>query len=102
MDDGGARGCRSPLSKLRGIHCEPDRGIERGRGMKRTRKPRPELSPEVAACQRLSKDGASSTAAVRRRIALIVAEQKLGPLETKAVLPRRLTLYHLGRFAEKY
>ena len=45
--------------------------------MKRGRKPNPELSPEMDAHDRLTKDGASSNGAVRRRIALIAAERKL-------------------------
>jgi hypothetical protein len=71
--------------------------------MKRGRKPKPELSPEIAALKRLSKDGASSNAAVRRRIALIAAERKLDPSETRALMKGRcLTLRHLGQFAEKH
>ena len=70
--------------------------------MKRTPKPKPELSPELAACNRLTKDGASSKEAIRRRIALIVAERKLDVSETKAVMNGRLTLFALGEFAEKH
>jgi hypothetical protein len=71
--------------------------------MKRTPKPKPELSPEFAACDRLTNDGASSSAAIRRRIALIAAERHLDPSETKALLKGRwLTLRHLGLFAEKH
>src|SRR5260370_41833328 len=71
--------------------------------MKRGRKAKPELSPEVAACQRLTNDGASSNEAVRRRIGLIAAERKLDPSETKALMKGRcLTLRNLGQFAEKH
>ncbi len=71
--------------------------------MKRDRKPTPEVSPEIAALDRLSKDGASSNAAVRRRIALIAAERNLAPSETKALMrSRRLSLFLLGQFAKKH
>jgi hypothetical protein len=66
------------------------------------RKPKPEVSPEIAACQRLTKEGASSNATIRRRIALIAAERKLDPSETTAVMKGRLTLYHIGQFAKKH
>jgi hypothetical protein len=71
--------------------------------MKRTRKPKPELSPEIAACDRLTNDGACSNAAVRRRIALIAAERKLDPSETKTLMKGRwLTTFHLCQFAKKH
>jgi hypothetical protein len=57
--------------------------------MKRGRKPKPELSPELAAISRLSKDGASSNAAIRKRIALIAAERNLDPSETRALMTGR-------------
>jgi hypothetical protein len=48
--------------------------------------------------QRLNKDGASSNAMVRRRIALIAAERKLEPLETAALMKGRyIPLRPLGR-----
>jgi hypothetical protein len=53
--------------------------------------------------QRLNKDGASSNAIVRRRIALIAAERKLDPSETAALVKGRyIPLRPLGRFAEKH
>jgi hypothetical protein len=68
--------------------------------MKRGRKPRPELSPEIAACERLSEDGASSNATIRKRIALIAAERKLDPSETEALTKGRwLRTFHLCQFA---
>ncbi len=71
--------------------------------MKRGRKPKPEVSPEIAAISRLTKDGASSNAAIRRRIALIAAERKLEPSETVAFMKGRcLPLMQIGRFAKKY
>jgi hypothetical protein len=71
--------------------------------MKRGRKPKPELSPEVAAIWRLTDDGASSNAAIRRRIALIAAERKLDPSETMAMMKGRwLTTFHLCQFAKKH
>ena len=39
--------------------------------MKRGRKPKPEVSPEIAAYQRLTDDGASSNATIRKRIAVV-------------------------------
>jgi hypothetical protein len=54
--------------------------------MKRGRKPKPEVSPEIAAIERLVDDGASSIATIRKRIALIPAERKLDPLETMAMM----------------
>ena len=53
------------------------------------RKPKPELSAELVALGRLIDDGASSNAAVRRRIALIAAERKLHPSETAALMKGR-------------
>ena len=71
--------------------------------MKRGRKPKPELSPKIAAIHRLTKDGASSNATIRRRIALIAAERKLDASETKALMKGRwLTTFHLCQFAEKH
>jgi hypothetical protein len=71
--------------------------------MKRGSKPKPELSPKIAAIRRLTDDGASSNATIRKRIALIAAERKLDPLETKALMKRRwLTTYHLCQFAKKH
>jgi hypothetical protein len=53
--------------------------------------------------QRLNKDGASSNAAVRKRIALIAAERKLKPSETATFMKGRyIPLVPLGRFAEKH
>jgi hypothetical protein len=71
--------------------------------MKRTRKPKPELSPEIAALHRLGKDGAGSDAAVRRRISLIAAERKLDPPETEALMKGRwLSTFHICQFAKKH
>jgi hypothetical protein len=71
--------------------------------MKRGRKPKPEVSPKIAAIWRLSGDGAMSNAAVRKRIALIAAERKLDPSETKALIRGRwLSTYHLCQFAKKH
>jgi hypothetical protein len=67
------------------------------------RKPKPELSPEIAALDRLTKDGASDNAAIRRRIALIAAERPLAPSETNALMRgRRISLFLLGQFAKKH
>ena len=66
--------------------------------MKRGRKSKPEVSPELTACQRLTDDGASSNATIRKRIALIAAERNLDPSETKVLLKGRwLTLRHASR-----
>jgi hypothetical protein len=55
----------------------------------------------MAAYDRLEKDGAYSTTTVRRRVALIAAEIKLGDLETKVLLKGRwLTAGHIREFAE--
>src|ERR1700686_4117453 len=71
--------------------------------MKRGRKPKPELSPEIAACDRLTEDGASSKAAIRKRIALIAAERKLDPSETEELMKGRwLRTFHLRQFAKKH
>jgi hypothetical protein len=71
--------------------------------MKRGRKPKPEVSPEIAACQRLTDDGSCSNAAIRKRIALIAAERKLDASETKALMKGRwLTTFHLCQFAKKH
>jgi hypothetical protein len=71
--------------------------------MKRGRKPKPELSPKIAAIHRLNEDGATTNAAIRRRIALIAAERKLDASETKALMKGRwLTTYHLCQFAKKH
>jgi hypothetical protein len=71
--------------------------------MKRGRIPKPELSPQMAGLSRLSKDGACSTATVRRRVALIAAERKLDDSETKVLMKGRwLTVRHIGEFAEKH
>ncbi len=71
--------------------------------MKRGSKPKPELSPEFAACHRLSNDGAGDNATTRRRTALVAAERNLNPSETEAVMKgRRISLFLLGRFAEKH
>jgi hypothetical protein len=71
--------------------------------MKRTRKPKPELSPAIAALKRLNKDGACSNAAVRQRIALIAAERQLPPSETATLTKgRNIPLMPLGQFAEKH
>jgi hypothetical protein len=71
--------------------------------MKRDPKPKPELSPKIVALNRLSKDGASSDAATRRRIAVIAVERNLNPSETKALMKgRRISLFLLGQFAEKH
>jgi hypothetical protein len=45
--------------------------------MKRRRIAKPELSPDVAAIDRLRKAGASGNAAIRQRIALVAAERNL-------------------------
>jgi len=71
--------------------------------MKRGRKPKPELSPEIAAIDRLTKDGNCSNAAVRKRIALIAAERKLEPSETEALMKGRwLRTFDLCQFAKKH
>jgi hypothetical protein len=71
--------------------------------MKRGRKPKPELSPKIAAIHRLTADGASSNATIRKRIALIAAERNLDPSKTKALMKGRwLRLRHLCQFAEKH
>jgi hypothetical protein len=70
--------------------------------MKRTRKPKPEVSPEITAMERLAKDGASSDAAIRKRLALFATERKLDASETGAVMKGRLSSYHLGQFAKKH
>jgi hypothetical protein len=71
--------------------------------MKRGRKPKSEVSPEIAAISRLSKEGASGNAAIRKRIALIAAERKLDPSETKALMTgRRLPHHPLCQFAKKH
>jgi hypothetical protein len=71
--------------------------------MKRGRKPKPEVSPEVAACDRLTNDGASSKAAIRKRIALIAAERKLDPSETEELMKGRwLRTFYLRQFAKKH
>jgi hypothetical protein len=71
--------------------------------MKGGRKPKSELSPDMGAYVRLREDGAYSTAAVRRRIALIAAERKLADSETRALLKgRRLTVFQIGEFVEKH
>ena len=69
--------------------------------MKRGRKSKPEVSPKIAAIRRLSDDGASSNAAIRKRIALIAAERKLPAAETKKVMGRLLT-YDIELFVEKH
>jgi hypothetical protein len=71
--------------------------------MKRGRKPNPELAPKIAAIHRLNEDGATTNAAIRRRIALIAAERKLDASETKALMEGRwLTTYHLCQLAKKH
>jgi hypothetical protein len=71
--------------------------------MKRGSKPKPELSPKIAAIHRLTDDGACSNATIRKRIALIAAERKLDASETKALMKGRwLTTYHLCQFAKKH
>ncbi len=71
--------------------------------MKRGRKPKPELSPKIAAIHRLTADGASSNATIRKRIALIAAERNLDPSKTKALMKGRwLRLHHLCQFVEKH
>lgn len=61
------------------------------------------MSPELAACNRLTKDGASSNATIRRRITLIAAERNLAPSATNALMKgRRISLFHLGQFAENH
>jgi hypothetical protein len=71
--------------------------------MKRGRKPKPEVSPEIAACDRLTEDGASSKAAIRKRIALIAAERKLDPSEIEELMKGRwLRTFHLRQFAKKH
>lgn len=82
---------------------ERDWSTGKGAAMKRGRKPNPVRSGEITALERLHKDGADSTAAVRRRIALIAAERNLDPSETNAVLKGRwLTVYHLKEFVDKH
>ena len=70
--------------------------------MKRGRKPNPEVSPEIAAIDRLTKDGSCSNAAIRKRIALIATERKLEPSETEALMKGRwLRTFDLCQFAKK-
>src|SRR5437899_4097259 len=98
MGIGRTRGDRDcPDQKLRGVR----RCAYGGAAMKRGRKPKTELSPEIAAISRLSEDGASSNAAIRKRIALIAAERKLPAAETKKVMGRLLT-YDIKLFTEKH
>jgi hypothetical protein len=48
-------------------------------------------------------DGASSNAAIRKRIVLIAAERKLDHSETKALTSgRRISTYQLCQFVEKH
>jgi hypothetical protein len=71
--------------------------------MKRSRKPKLEVSPKIAAIHRLTNDGASSNATIRRRIALIAAERNLDPSETKTLMKGRwLRTFDLCQFAKKY
>jgi hypothetical protein len=71
--------------------------------MKRGCKPKPEVSPEIAAMERLVDDGSCSNAAIRKRIALIAAERKLDPSETMAMMKGRwLRTFDLCQFAKKY
>lgn len=62
------------------------------------------ITPELAACDRLTKDGAFSNAAIRRRIAWFAAERKLDPSETEALLKGRGVVphYQLSQFVEKH
>jgi hypothetical protein len=53
--------------------------------------------------ERLTEDGASSKAAIRKRIALIAAERKLDPSETEDLMKGRwLRTFHLRQFAKKH
>ena len=69
--------------------------------MKRGSKPKPEVSPKIAAIRRLSEDGASSNAAIRKRIAHIAAERGLPESETSKVMGRLLTR-DVMHFAKKH
>jgi hypothetical protein len=71
--------------------------------MKRRRIAKPELSPDVAAMDRLRKAGASGNAAIRQRVALVAAERNLNPSETKALLTgRRIPMQPLSQFCKKH
>jgi hypothetical protein len=71
--------------------------------MKRVRKPKAKVSPGLAAISRLTNHGASSNAAIRKRIAFIAAERKLNASETKALMSgRRISTYGLCQFGEKH
>ena len=51
----------------------------------------------------MNEDGATTNAAIRRRIALIAAERKLDPSETEALMKGRwLRTFHLRQFAKKH
>jgi len=57
----------------------------------------------MRAYDRLRKEGAYSTIAVRRRVAFFAAERNLDPSETNALLKgRRLTVGDIGAFSEKH
>jgi hypothetical protein len=70
--------------------------------MKRGRKSKPELSPAIAAINRLTKAGASSDAAIRQRVALIAAERKLDASEIKSMMKGRLGTLQIGQFCKKH
>ncbi len=61
------------------------------------------MTPDLTAYDRLRKDGAYSTEAVRRRIALIAAERMLDPRQTRRLMTcRRLTVGDLGKFGKRH
>jgi hypothetical protein len=52
---------------------------------------------------RLRKAGASGNVAIRQRIALVAAERKLDPSETKALMTgRRIPMQPLSQFLKKH
>jgi hypothetical protein len=71
--------------------------------MKRRRVAKPELSPDVAAIDRLRKAGASGNAAIGQRIALVAAERNLNPSEMKALLTgSRIPMQPFSQFCKKH
>src|SRR5882757_7127049 len=96
-----ANGSRPSSARSKMRRARP--GRKGGAVMKRGRKPKPEVSPELAAMERLVDDGASSNASIRKRVALIAAERKLDPSETMAMMKGRwLRTFDLCQFAKKY
>jgi len=60
--------------------------------------PEYEVTPKMAAYDRLRKDGAYNTEAVRRRIASL----NLDPSETKELMKGKLTVFKIGQFIENH